>query len=212
MAQLPPFKESWTGPLKASGTMRSSISMTLDGEAHLRRMFQAPWLLGLTANRKKSHLGCTSIKFLGFRTGKGRIWVVPDKVEALAQSKDPRNLKELQRFLGLASYFCRFVHCFANLAAPLMDLPKGGSRGDKPIPWTTQAQDTFACLKRALCKYPMLHVPLSDKPFIVYTDASSVGLGAVISPREQLSLKGEHPIFFLSQKLTGHDQWYAVGY
>lgn len=70
---------------------------------HLRKVFQALQQAGLTANRKKSHLGFCSVQYLGFWIGNGQIWAIPDKVATLKAAAQSQTWKELQSFMGLAS-------------------------------------------------------------------------------------------------------------
>lgn len=77
-------------------------------EAHLQHRrcgLDALRKAGFTANRKKSHIGCHSVQYLGFHIGGGKIWAIPDKVSALQKPGLPQTKKDLQRFLGLASYY-----------------------------------------------------------------------------------------------------------
>lgn len=77
-------------------------------------MLQALRQTGLTVNLKKSKLGQATLQYLGFHIGRGEIWDIPDKVAALRDVPLPSIKKELQQFLGLANYYCRFVPCFSS--------------------------------------------------------------------------------------------------
>lgn len=81
---------------------------------HLKQVLSALHEVGLTASRKKSHHGYTSVQYLGFRIGGGRVRAVPNKVATLRQENLPQIKKELQRFIGLASYYCRFIPGFVS--------------------------------------------------------------------------------------------------
>lgn len=69
----------------------------------------------------------------------------------------------------------------ATLATPLTDLLKGGGKEKKPVQLGPATLEAFQALKRALCRHPVLHTPLPRQPFIRYTNASNVGLVAVLS-------------------------------
>lgn len=99
----------------------------------------------------------------------------------------------MQCFIGLASYYRWFVPNFATLVAPLTELTKGKGKGEWLLDWTAEAEVAFQYLKTVLCTCPVLHMLLPHCPFLVYTDASSVGLGAVLM---QQTPQGERPIFF----------------
>ncbi|KAG6922256.1 hypothetical protein G0U57_003144, partial [Chelydra serpentina] len=90
-------------------------------------------------------------------------------------------------------------------ASPLTDLRK--ARGPDMVKWTDAAENAFTDLRTALCSNPVLIAPDVSKEFILQTDASEVGLGAVLS---QLVGDEEHPIPYLSRKLLPREQKYAM--
>lgn len=102
----------------------------------------------------------------------------PSKVATLREAPHPQTPKDLQRFLGLASYYEHLVPHFATLAASLTDLTHGKGKGKAwdPPAWTDRAESTFQCLKQVLCTPTLLQRALLNQPFIVYTDTSDVGL------------------------------------
>lgn len=131
----------------------------------------------LTINLKKSRFCLQEIRFLGhIVSGKG-VSADPDKVEAIRSYPVPTNLKEVQRFLGLAGWYHKFVPDFSKIAQPLNDLKKKG----RPFIWNQPCQQAFELLKACLISPPILGHPNPDLPFMVYTDASDVGLGAVLT-------------------------------
>ncbi|CAM4638113.1 unnamed protein product, partial [Caretta caretta] len=103
-------------------------------------------------------------------------------------------------------YYRRFVPHFSAIATPITELCKKG-KPDKVV-WTEQCQEAFRALKEALVSGPVLANPDFDKPFVVFTDASDTGLGAVLMREDE---KGErHPIVYLSKKLLPREQHYAA--
>ena len=88
----------------------------------------------------------------------------------------PQNLTQLRAFLGLASYYRRFIKGFSQIATPLYDLLKK----DINYEWTEERQQVFQLLKNKLISAPLLAYPDFEKPFILFTDASLTALGAVI--------------------------------
>lgn len=112
-------------------------------------------------------------------------------MEAVKNFPTPRNLKEVQRFLGLAGWYHRFISRFSELAAPFHAL----KRKNTPWNWTDECQNAFEKLKDALQKAPVLVPPDPSRPFKVQTDTSNIGLGAVLT---QESDQGEHVIAYAS--------------
>lgn len=94
----------------------------------------------------------------------------PDKVEAIPSNPVLTNLKEVQRFLGLAGWYHKTD--FSKIAQPLNDLVKNG----RPFIWNEARQHAFDQLKSSLSSPPIL-------PFLMYTDISDTGLGAVLTQK-----------------------------
>ena len=89
----------------------------------------------------------------------------------------PSNLEKLRSFLGLAGYYRKFIPDFATASAPLTALTKKHVK----LLWTDQHQNAFQTLQQRLCSAPFLAYPNFGKPFVLQTDASDVGLGAVLA-------------------------------
>ncbi|KAF7655091.1 hypothetical protein LDENG_00060890, partial [Lucifuga dentata] len=104
------------------------------------------------------------------------------KITAIKDWPAPQNLAELRSFLGLASYYCRFVQDFAAINSPLHYMTHKG----QTFRWVESCSTSFDQLREALTKAPVLAYPDPGRPFIVDTDASDRGLGVV------LSQEGEH--------------------
>ncbi|GFU51649.1 hypothetical protein TNCV_82791 [Trichonephila clavipes] len=101
----------------------------------------------------------------------------PKKVSAVKNWKRPENLRELRSFLGLCTYYRKFVKGFSNIARPLHKLTESKQK----FQWTKECEDSFLQLKEALTSSPILIYPQPDKPFILDTDASNESVGAVLS-------------------------------
>ncbi|GFS87289.1 retrovirus-related Pol polyprotein from transposon 297 [Trichonephila clavipes] len=101
----------------------------------------------------------------------------PRKVSAVKNWKRPENLRELRSFLGLCTYYRKFVKGFSNIARPLHKLTESKQK----FQWTKECEDSFLQLKEALTSSPILIYPQPDKPFILDTDASNESVGAVLS-------------------------------
>ncbi|GFU89327.1 retrovirus-related Pol polyprotein from transposon 412 [Trichonephila clavipes] len=112
----------------------------------------------------------------------------PRKSVRRKELKRPENLRELRSFLGLCTYYRKFVKGFSNIARPLHKLTESKQK----FQWTKECEDSFLQLKEALTSSPILIYPQPDKPFILDTDASNESVGAV-----------------LSQEIDGHERFVA---
>ncbi|KAE8289650.1 hypothetical protein D5F01_LYC11356 [Larimichthys crocea] len=137
---------------------------------------------------KKSKLFRTSLKFLGHIVSATGVHVDPDNIEAVQNFPAPTNLKALQRFLGMAWWYHRFVPNFSQIAEPLNALKKKGAK----FSWSPACQTAFITLKNHLAKPPVLGHPNINLPFVVYTNASEIGQGCAC-PKIQLWNRGSPP-------------------
>ncbi len=101
----------------------------------------------------------------------------PAKVEAVADWPIPENRRAVQRFLGFANFYRRFIRNFSQVALPLTDLTSTRTR----FSWSSQAQTAFESLKIRFSSAPILTTPDPSHQFIVEVDASEVGVGGVLS-------------------------------
>ncbi len=128
------------------------------------------------------------------------------KIDKIRNYPVPANVNEVRQFLGLASYYRRFVPNFSKIASPLHCLLKK----DAAFQWTPQCDVDFTQLKTLLVSAPVLSYPQfhSDHPFILETDASGEGLGAVLAQQQE---DGQiHPIAFSSQSISPHEKNYRI--
>ena len=125
------------------------------------------------------------------------------KIDAMKTWPIPTNVSELRSFLGLASYYRKFVKDFSAIASPLTQL----LHKDKPYLWEKDQQTAFDSLKLCLVSAPVLILPDPTKPFTVTTDASDLAIGAVLSQDQG---KGDQPIAYESRKLSPAEQNYPV--
>jgi hypothetical protein len=158
----------------------------------------------LFAKASKCEFGKTALSFLGHVIGVDGIGMDPEKVKAIVSWPTPRNVTQLQSFLGLANYYRRFVKGYSGIAAPLTALCTPKTTG---WPWSDDHQAAFEALKAALSSAPVIQAPDMAEPFTVTTDAPNFAVGAVLT-------QGQHPgvrtIAFESRKLTPAERNYPV--
>ncbi|KAI4890447.1 hypothetical protein NFI96_003606 [Prochilodus magdalenae] len=174
---------------------------------HVRRVLQLLLESRLYVKLEKSEFHVPRVSFLGFIVSKGTLAMDPAKIRAVQDWPRPSSLKEVQRFLGFANFFRRFIRNFSAVAAPLTALT-GKTSGR--FRWTVEAQQAFEELTRCLTTAPVLQLPDPRAPFIVEVDASDVGVGAVLSQRSGIPNK-LHPCAFYSHRLTPAERNYDVG-
>ncbi|KAG5885094.1 hypothetical protein JTB14_003968 [Gonioctena quinquepunctata] len=125
------------------------------------------------------------------------------KIKAVKDWPIPKDIHQLRSFLGLCTYYRRYVLGFANIAKPLTKLTEGQTK----FQWSEECQDSFRKLKGALINAPILSYPLPKGKFILDTDASNVGLGAVLS---QIQKGQEKVIGYFSKTLSKPERNYCV--
>ncbi|KAL1269301.1 hypothetical protein QQF64_031590 [Cirrhinus molitorella] len=171
----------------------------------LRRVLLELRRAGLTANPKKCHLALSEAKYLGYQVDRGLIRPQEKKVAAILSAPRPSSKTQVRAFLGLVGYYRCFIPNFSSLAAPLTDLTRKGQ--PERTPWGPTEEEAFRAIKAALTSEPVLRAPDFNCPFLLQTDASDTGLGAVLS---QIQDDEEHPVIFISRKLTSAERRYAT--
>ncbi|XP_069832300.1 uncharacterized protein [Dendropsophus ebraccatus] len=123
----------------------------------------------LFAKLSKCQFGVQEVSFLGYKITPSSFGMDPLKVAAIEKWERPRNLKALQRFLGFANYYRKFIKGFSVIAKPLTDLTRRGADMEN---WTPEAMLAFDKLKTCFSTAPVLIQPDFELPFIVEVDAS----------------------------------------
>lgn len=165
---------------------------------HLEEVFITLQQNHLKVKQSKCSFAQPKVEYLGHIISGLGVSVDPSKVQCIMEWPKPSSLKALRGFLGLAGYYRRFVQHFGIIAKPLTDM----LRADNFI-WTPHSEAAFVQLKQALTSAPVLALPDFTKPFTVETDASGLGIGAVLS-------QNKHPIAFLSKSLSPRNQALSV--
>jgi hypothetical protein len=167
----------------------------------------------LFAKPTKCMIGVSEVEFCGHIVGGGVVRTSRSKTKLVEEWPIPTNVHEVRQFLGLASYYRRFVRNFATIAAPLSDLLKETDaelrkKKNRPIAWTARCQHAFEMLKDRLTSEPVLRQPDWHKPFVIETDASEWAIGCTLLQMDSDGVL--HPVAFDGRKLQGAELNYAV--
>jgi transposase InsO family protein len=157
---------------------------------HLREVLQLLRQNDLKVKLSKCTFAKAELSYLGHKISAEGVATEDDKIKTVQEWPIPVSVKELRGFLGLAGYYRKFVQHFGLISRPLTDLLKKGT----PFLWTTTVDTAFRTLKRALVEAPVLALPNFAKKFVIETDASGTGIGAVL-------MQDGHPIAYLSKAL-----------
>ncbi|MCO6516945.1 MAG: hypothetical protein J6586_10735, partial [Snodgrassella sp.] len=168
-------------------------------ERHLGLVLQRLREHRLYAKFKKCEFWLPQVAFLGHIVGRDGIQVDPSKIEAVRDWPRPRNVAEVRSFLGLASYYRRFVEGFSKLATPLTEL----TRKSLKFVWSDRCENSFQELKQRLISAPVLSLPIDGEKFVVYCDASRQGLGCVL-------MQAGKVIAYASRQLKEYEQRYPT--
>lgn len=160
----------------------------------------------LTVNLDKCKFFQTSLKYLGFVIDREGIRTDPDKVSAMLNYPRPQTSTEVKRFVGMCSWYRRFIDDFAGLMAPINALLKGRKK-KQAIEWTTESEDAFVKVKKALVSAPVLCPPDFSKVFTIQCDASAVAVGGVLVQELEGS---ERVIAYASRSLSRSERNYTV--
>ena len=143
---------------------------------HLRSVLQTLREHQLFVKLSKCSFAQTEIQYLGHVISSEGVATDPEKTRAMEQWPQPTNATELRGFLGLTGYYRKFVQNYGTLAKPLTQLLT-----KKGFAWTEQATVSFQKLKTTMTSTPVLALPDFSQSFAVETDASSTGIGAILS-------------------------------
>src|SRR6266498_1280991 len=147
-----------------------------DYKRHVRKVLQAIRSAGLKLKPAKCKWFKQKITFLDYKIGVNRIKPDDYNLKKIREAQPPQNERQLRGFLGLAQYYQNFIKWFLTIARPLFKLLKKNNHFE----WTVSQQTAFDILKRKFTEESILAHPDFTKMFKLYTDASDVGLGAVL--------------------------------
>ncbi|UYV64787.1 hypothetical protein LAZ67_3001966, partial [Cordylochernes scorpioides] len=157
----------------------------------------------LRLNPKKCLFGTKRIRVFGHLVDSKGIYPDPEKIEAIAKFPTPKSITDVRSFIGLCSYYRRFIENFAEKAAPLHEVLKK----DNKCMWNSDQQDAFDSLKKALMSEPVLAYFEEQLPTELHTDASGYGIGAVLV---QINDGKERPVGYASRTLSKAEKNYST--
>jgi hypothetical protein len=171
---------------------------------HVREILRRLIKCGLHADIKKCEFSTTKTRYLGIIITPGGIEMDSEKVKAITEWEPPGTRRQLQRFLGFANFYRRFIKNYSTLALPLVDLTKK----DVPFKWSPTCQTAFNDLKRAFTTAPALHTYDWKLKSIVEVDASNWASGGCLS---QMGPDGElRPVAYFSAKHSPQECNYDI--
>ena len=170
---------------------------------NLEKVFLRLSSAGLKLKAKKCHIFAEQVEFLGHIISPEGIATDPKKVEAIKIWREPSNVTEVRSFVGLCSYYRRYIKNFAAIAKPLNKL----TEKNNSFHWTRECQEAFDALKARLIQSPILSSPNFNEPFILDTDASNTAIGAVLS---QVIDGQERVVAYASRALSKQERKYCV--
>ncbi|KAI3361892.1 hypothetical protein L3Q82_002215 [Scortum barcoo] len=143
---------------------------------HVQAVLQRLLENSLFVKAEKCEFHASSVSFLGFIVGRGSLQMDPAKVSAVASWPTPSSRKQLQRVLGFANFYRRFIRGYSTVAAPLTAL----TSSKVTFQWSVAANEAFNTLKTRFTSAPILIMPDPERQFVLEVDASDVGVGAVL--------------------------------
>ena len=159
----------------------------------------------ITARPTKCLLGASRMEFLGHQVGGDVITPSRDNLEKVRNTPRPTTKKQVRSFLGLVGYYRDHIPAFAEISAPLTDLLKKGKA--EHIQWSEAQERAYSLLKEYLLQEPVLKLPDLSKPFVLRTDASGVGVAAVLLQENDGKL---YPVGYASKKLNLTEARYPI--
>lgn len=170
---------------------------------HLQTILQALRKANLKINTEKSVFCKKELRYLGHVVGQGGIQTDPDKVKAIKDLPAPTDITGVRRVLGMVGWYSKFVPNYTEIVAPLNSLLSKNTK----FSWGKEQQEAFKRIKQKMTEAPIISCPDFSRPFYLQTDASSIGLGAVLFQRDG---DNERVIAFSSRTLNAAEKNYST--
>lgn len=164
---------------------------------HLVQVFKIMRKFGFKAKASKVNLCVKELSWLGFILSDGTIKPDVKLVTAIENLAIPKNVNEVRMVTGLFNFYRSFIPRFAERCSPLDKL----KRTDVNFSWGPEQQNAFNDLKSALMQYPVLRLPNMNKPYILDTDASTIGIGGILQQEDEVTKKN-FVVSYYSRKLS----------
>jgi hypothetical protein len=171
---------------------------------HLKQTFEKCRRFGLSLNPTKSHFAMWEGNLLGHIISRDGIRIDPKRIEAIDTINIPRNVKEIQSFLGKIIFLRRFIPNFAEI----VKLITGMLKKDSEVKWTTEAKASFTHIKKVISEAPVLASPNYLKDFLIFSFASEHTIAAVLLQKNEEGF--EQPIAFFSKSLRDAELKYDI--
>lgn len=170
---------------------------------HVQAVFDRIQSAGLTIKKTKCEFGNAVVTYLGHTVGNNKITPTRAKIDSILNFPKPKDVKQLRQFLGVASYYRRYVPHMAHIVAPLTNMLKKGNK----FMWDDQTHTAFLEIKSILASNPILRPPDYTKDFQIGVDASDLAIGAVLG---QMYGDTFHPVCYMSKRLNKHQSRYST--
>ena len=177
-------------------------------EQHVQVLYEVLMRLreaNLTARPTKCSVGYRKLECLGHIIGDDQVQPHPDKVSEIRSATRPETKKQLRSFLGLVNFYRKFIPNFAHISLPLTDLTR--KFAPNKLQWSESQEMAFKTLKSFITKSPILKLPDISQTFILQTDASQRGVGAVLLQQEG---EDKLPVAYASKKLKPSEERYST--
>ena len=192
------------GLMNAPATFQRMMQKLEEHLRHLQLVINEIQAAGLKLKPTKCSFVREEVNYLGHVITSRGLSPNPARIAAIQHLPAPTDLKRLRQFLGLASYYRRFIPNFAKIAAPLHALTKKLA----PFEWTGDCQEAFDQLRKRLMEAPVLAYPNFEADFVLETDASIEGVGGVLVQTQD---DGKlHPVAYASRALSPAERNYSI--